>query len=210
MILIFDLDGTLINSKKRHSILMEKLLKKHKINIPYNFEKEYLNFKDCGNSNKNYLSSILNLPLELVNEICAEWINEIESDELIEYDVLYDETIFILEKLKNDNVIIYLSSRARKNTLINSLRKLKIYDYASEIYVTNPKDGYEGKSQILEKIKKSTDDKIVMIGDTEVDYMAARNQNIQSYILNRGFRNKGYWNHKKVKTFDNLYKCLKI
>lgn len=142
------------------------------------------------------------------NKIAAEWVNEIESDEMINYDTLYDDTLEILQKLREKNKIIYLSSRSKKETLISSLKKLKIYDYANEIYVTNPKNGSSEKSKIINEIKKNEDDFIVMIGDTEVDYKAASSANIKSYILNRGFRNKEYWGLNNIKSYNNLFECI--
>lgn len=204
MILIFDLDGTLINSKKRHSLLMRRILESNGIIVPTDFEDSYMDFKDSGNNNKKYLTTILNLPLDLASKICTEWVNEIESDEMIKYDTLYEDTIEVLEKLNKNNTIIYLSSRSKEDTLIKSLKDLKIYDYANEIYVTDPKDGSNGKSEIIKKLKEKEKDNIIIIGDTEVDYDAARNANIKSYILNRGFRNKEYWNNIGLETFNSL------
>ena len=52
---------------------------------------------------------------------------------------------------------------------------------------------------------KHPNEKIIIIGDTEVEYETALKNNIGYYILNRGFRSKEFLKQKlEIHTYKNL------
>lgn len=207
MIFVLDLDGTIIDSSKRHWVLLRELLEKYNIKIPQHIDSMYVEYKRSGKSTKDYLG-MLDIDKKLVDLISKEWVEKIENERLINMDVLYDDAIYFLNSLySKNNKIYYLSNRKNKDYLLNSLNKLDIRKYADEVIVTSPKSGHLDKTMFLKKIKHN-DDNVIMIGDTEVDYKAASSVGIECFLLNRGFRNKEFWNSINVKSYDSLENIL--
>jgi len=209
MIFVLDLDGTLIDSSKRHGALLKSLLDKRNIKYPQGVESEYLEYKRNGNNTTHYLTEVLRLEDSESNKIVREWVEHIEDWKWITKDVLYDDTIPFLTKIGKNNTIIYLSNRQNEVNLIKELSRLQILQYANYVYVSNPNNGWKGKSQILSNILENhTALEITIIGDSEVDEKAAYDNGIRVFLLNRGFRSKNYWNSRGLSSICSLNEIL--
>ena len=203
MIVVFDLDGTLIDSTERHCLLMESLLRENRIELPQSFCKDFLHCKAEGYSGKYYLEYRLGLNDIITNKIINKWTDNIEKDRWLLRDRLYDDALEICESVfRRGNIIYYLSSRQNKAGVINEIKRLKLDSYSVKNIIINPR-GKVKKEDILIDIKKTQSD-CLMVGDTEVDYQAAMIAKTHYFILNRGFRNKNYWDKKGVKSFESL------
>ena len=209
MIYIFDLDGTLIDSSGRHIELLKRILFKNNIRgSSYEFLNRYLDYKASGYNTVSFLEKILDLPYEQASVIAKEWIKHIEDEELLLGDVLYPDTIDVLEKIMEDNMIFFVSCRRNKKYAVNECKRLGIDRYAKEIFIIDPEKGANGKTDIFNYILQEYGNEQIIVGDTEVDYLAANRLNLKYYILNRGFRNKRFWDQKGVVSFSNLYGLL--
>lgn len=206
MIYVLDLDGTLIDSSIRHGELLRDILNKYNINCSVNFENEYLEFKRNGGSTFYYLQDVMGLSKVLCTEISRKWIEHIEDWKWLLKDILYDDALPFLNRISKENTIVYLSSRQSITNLFKELNSLCIDRFAKEIFVSNPLDGYKGKEHYLKEIKHMYQDKIVVIGDTEVDAKAANSENCEFIAINRGFRSVIFWNQIGIRSFDSLDK----
>ena len=204
MIYVLDIDGTLIDSSKRHGALLRSLLDERSINYSQEVEREYLEYKRNGNTTMQYLTEVLQISNEESKEITREWVEHIEDWEWISMDVLYDDTIPFLERVSTNNTIYYLSSRQNDNNLKKELVALGLLKYAKEVFVVSPKEGYLGKANVIKNWIKHYQEPIVLIGDTEIDERAANYSNINVIILNRGFRSKKYWMSLSVMSVSSL------
>lgn len=203
----FDLDGTLINSTARHYLLMEKLLEKFNIKFSNNFRQKYMEYKLSGYSGKYYLLDRMRITPDVVIKIQEEWVRHIEDKAWQAYDVLYSDTIPILEKIKSKKCKIYfLTNRQNQDNLYQRIKQLSLYDYANDIFVLDPL-GEKNKSDILSKYRNLN---ICMVGDTNIDFEAATIANVPYYILNRGFRNKLYWKKYNIVTYPDLRELINI
>lgn len=204
MIYVFDLDGTLIDSKVRHYALMERLFKKNGILPTEFFPADYMQYKSEGNSGLNYLMNVMRLPKEIAQELNIQWINSIEKEELLCLDVLYGDSIETCNKCIENNIqIIIFTSRHNSIGTKRQLVNLGLEKYA---YKTKIVDSYyQNKVDEIRTINQT--EKIdLIIGDTEVDYCAAKTINCPFYMLNRGFRSKKYWDKMMVTSFEDLSK----
>lgn len=207
MIIVFDLDGTLINSELRHQILLARILKEYKISYEDKLE-GYLEYKKSGNGNLKFLQEVLNIDKTLAYEIQKKWMENIENREYLTYDKVYPEVIPILNKLYEKDEIYYLTARSNRENLLKELEYLQIEKYAQEIFVVNPKKAIEEKRKIITAISRNG--KTFLIGDTEVEYEAGKQLlSVYTKILNRGFRNKEFFESKKIKTYNNLCEIFK-
>ena len=196
MIYVFDLDGTLIDSSKRHWMLMKKLLNNFGVTVPNSFSTDYLSYKSDGHNGKQYLIQVMGINENIADRIHKQWVEHIEDDEWLELDCLYDDAISTLNKIETE--ILLLTIRNNRDGVLRETARLGLNRYNLKIIVHG-----ENKADVLKRLS----DKCVMVGDTEVDYSAAIEASTEYYILNRGFRSRKYWQKKSVQSYDDL-RCL--
>lgn len=201
MICFVDLDGTLIDSFKRHYLLLQDLFDEYSIDKVFNID-DYILGKRNGINNYDYMINNLHIESDLAKTIANEWKQRIENYDYIKNDVLYGDAIeFLTNLMKVDCTIIYLTSRNNINNTIEEINNLCLNKYCDDIIVVN---GYETTKDSC--IKRYKDDNMIIIGDSEVDYNAAISCNIGYYILNRGFRSSDFLAKKGIsKTYNNLF-----
>lgn len=205
MICLLDLDGTLIDSTKRHWVLMQKLLKQYCPDIIGQFDPvEYMQYKADGHSGKQYLTEILHLDDAKAGEVQREWQERIEDEEYLQLDCLYDDTIPFLEARKEQgDTIVYLTARQSRQGLYSTLDRLEIRDYASQVIVVDPRNAKAGKIAAVRELLQAGE-KMILVGDTENEYAVAQELQVPVYLLNRGFRSKKYWEMHGVSTSVDL------
>lgn len=204
---LLDLDGTLIDSNRRHYELMEELLKEYRMNVHFD-ALAFMQYKADGNSGKKYLTEILGMEQKEAERVMGLWLEQIETLKWIETDTLYPDTIAFLKAIEG-NEIIYLSARQNRDNLVAELERLGIGRYATALYVVPPTEAQKQKLEIARQIQKDSS-QMVVVGDTENEYSIALELNLPVYILNRGARSKTYWDTRGVKSIDNLMSiCMK-
>jgi len=194
MILLLDLDGTLIDSFSRHGLLLEELLQQH---APGNHiqNTEYVQFKRSGKNNYQYLTQHLGLPEATARQICDAWVRQIEDSGWLQQDKLYDDTQAFLELVKaHGDKIIFLSARQNAANAYAELQRLGLDQYADDIIIVNQNAQYQTKKDYIQQLSlyQSPKSDIIIIGDTEDDFGAAQANQVSSFILNRGFRASEY------------------
>lgn len=206
MIAFVDLDGTIIDSFRRHYVLLNNILIKYGFDGKFIYDDYYIK-KVNGFNNFKYMTEVLNISVEFANKIQKEWIEKIESKEMLILDKLYDDSIDFLEFLKSkDYKIIFLTARNNKELTLFQLKKLGLSKYPTKVIVVDPRNGIANKCTIIDKEKNHNS---IIIGDTEIDYKSSVHCKIKSYILNRGFRSIEFLNNIGVnKTYVDLYKVM--
>ena len=194
MIYVLDLDGTLIDSTARHGALLKTILDKRGIEYPTDLENDYLRFKRNGQTTVHNLADRLELDYSVSKAVAKEWVEHIEDWEWVSLDVLYEDSIPFLEKVSKTSIIFYLSSRKSHVCLLQELEKLQITRFAEKVFCVSPKEGFQAKSAVLNQIKRVYQERIIVYGDSEIDYKASQSAGCESYLLNRGFRSFDYWN----------------
>ncbi|MBE6445135.1 MAG: hypothetical protein E7019_03645 [Alphaproteobacteria bacterium] len=181
-IVAFDFDGTLLDSRKRHSVLLNDILKEYDINVDLS---DLIEFKRNNKNNVDYLIS-KKINENLAKEIQSKWIDKIESEKYLELDILYPETIEILEKYSSEFDLILVTARNNELGLQNQIDKFDLRKYFKEIYVVNSgKNTIEDKAEVLNK--KNV---VEFIGDTLSDKKAAEIAKIEFKHFNDGFHSK--------------------
>lgn len=195
---VIDLDGTLIDSTKRHYLLMDELLQ----GISNQFDAKYfMDYKADGHSGRHYLTDVLKLSGDVASDIMRKWQDNIEKDEWLELDTLYPDAIPFLKSLQeNMHEICFLSARQNKDGLFRELEHLGLCDWTSEIYVVNPENASEEKKRIV----SSMEGLIYIVGDTENEWKLSHELSLPYLILNRGFRSKKYWDAHGIISWDTL------
>jgi len=203
MIFCIDLDGTLIDSTERHYILFKKIMSNYQLNDERIRKLDFLEYKRDGYSTKSFCKKVLNLSDKIAEEISKEWILHIEDKEYIDLDKLYPDAIPFLKELSESiNTITYLSARSNRDLAFNELKELDLLLYASEVYIVSPNNSIREKREVVKSLMQS--DSVCMLGDTEVENSIAEEFGLISFILNRGFRSKKFWDQKNINSLSSL------
>ncbi len=205
MLLIFDLDGTIIDSKKE---------------IEYTFE---VAFRNLGMKlDKEKLTMAIGLPLEsvvysLTGRYDERVINEIKR---VYYGVnrrMIKAFPGMIDIIKNINCKKSILTSKKRATAIRDLEYLGIYNFFDIIVgaddVNKNKPNGEGIKKIMKKLGFFDLNRIYMIGDTEVDILTAKNAGVKSIAVAWGFRSeeilKGYNPDYIVSSPEEIVKIIK-
>lgn len=178
---VFDLDGTLVDSRARHEIVMEKVLKRH--GIAWNV-RDLVTYKSTGRNNEDYLIS-KGVEPGLAAEIQREWIGEIESPAALAHDRLYPDTESLLASYDGWRRLL-LTARADADALDEELARLALRDWFDEVVVVPPgKVASSAKAAVLREKKAA-----VFYGDTRSDREAARTADVPFKFRENGFHSR--------------------
>lgn len=203
MTIVFDIDGTLVDSTRRHIMVLKDALNNNNLNYDDKLIENFVSYKSDGKNTMSFLVEILKIDSDTSNKIFEFWKRNIENSKYIINDILYFDTIDVLESLYKKNNIVFLSARQNQELLEEELSKLGILKYCDDLIVVNPSNAINEKMLAIKNVMHDNDD-IIMVGDTEVDNSAAISLNVGKYILNRGFRSKLYWDNQGIKSYNNL------
>ena len=195
-IVLFDLDGVLINSKKNMKISWNEVCKKFKLDIP--FEKY---FELIGKDFKEILKDLkIKKNYEEIQDCFKK--NSIKNFNLIQ---LYPKVKKILSILKRKKIKIGIVTskdclRSRK-----VLRKFSIFPDIIECS-DGKLPGKPNPDKILKILKKFKIKKAnaVYIGDMKVDHSTAKNAGVQYIHSNYGYSKKSIKCKYKINSIADL------
>ena len=184
MLVIFDLDGTLIDTKQEilevFSQAFENLGKKLDI---YKMEKN------------------IGLPLEeLLEALLGKYDERFEKEIKRIYYSPRERKIRVFpglnEIIKNNDFKKAILTSKRRKTALTDLRYLSIDGYFPIIIgaddVVKRKPCKEGIEKIIELANCKNKKDVFMVGDTEMDIMAAKNAGVKSIAVTWGFRDEDF------------------
>lgn len=178
-VVAFDWDGTLLDSRKRHKIVMDFVLNKFGINIDTS---DLVEFKRQGKNNIDFLTS-KGIAERLAKEIQGEWIKNIEKPEFLEADKLYPDAVELLEEYSKDNDLILVTARSNAELVKQQINKSNVAQYFKDIFVVpSGQTASDEKAKILKEQKA-----VLMVGDTASDAKAARLAGIDFKFHENGF-----------------------
>lgn len=186
----FDLDGTLLDSRKRHQVVMDYVLSERNISLDTS---DLVSYKSAGENNLSWLQH-KGVEKGLAREINDRWIELIEQEKFLVEDDLYPDAKEILDTLSKDNSLILLTARNNREGVMKQIERLGIKQYFDEICVVET-----SKQTPLLKSKILSEKNINEFhGDTESDMEAAFHSGCQFYATTRGFRSINFWNNLNV------------
>ncbi len=192
----FDLDGTLLDSRERHKIVMDDVLKKLGISIETN---DLVPFKAEGHNNIEWLIS-KDIDEKTAKKINAEWISLIEQDTYLKNDSLYFGAREILEKLSKENELYLVTARNNKAGCLKQLKNCGIEQYFKEIEIIDScKETSRLKTEVLRNYQIDC-----LVGDTESDCKAAEQAGCKFYTVDYGFRSNFFLQRIGVDIIPNL------
>lgn len=205
MLVAFDLDGTLLDSSKRHIEVLRDILSMIGVQISQKAINSYVYFKADGYTTKQFLEKYLQ-DTKIINKINNKWISLIETPEYLNSDVLYPDSIRALKSFQNNgHEMVLLTARQNNNFMLRQVHDLRLSEYFSEIICVSPLNAFEEKTAALKKYQVN-----LMIGDSEVDWKSAIAAGVPYVLLNRGFRSRKFWENHFINSFNSLDEIVRI
>lgn len=187
---VFDLDGTLLNTLGTYTHIMNELLKEN--NFPVHSEETYGSF--IGNGAKNFITK--SLPAEARNEAFIEkLLHEFHTQYEVTYNQhskVYNGIMEVLLALQNEGIQLTLLS----NKLHHLTQKCAIhffpdiqFKYVIGQSVKHKKPDPSGVIELSKRLEIPLEN-LVFVGDTEVDINTAKNVGVNSIAVTWGYRTK--------------------
>ena len=182
MNIVFDLDGTLIDSKLRLYRLFQSLAAPSSLSY-----EEYWALKKNKTSNATILSGRLGYSEEQIADFVVRWMSLIESPSFLALDSNFEGIHAALGALQRDADLHVCTARQLREPVVEQLVSLNLLQFFKQVLVTEHKCTKE--SLILANITNlSSNDWLV--GDTGKDIQVGKSLNIKTCAVLSGFLNK--------------------
>ena len=185
---IFDVDGTLVDTVDLHTQAWVEAFKQEGYDIPYDELRQQI-----GKGGEKIVADFLSPEeVEKVGENITEFRKEFYQDKLISQSRPFDRVRELFERLKQDEIKIVLASSARPGSLDYYQEILKIKDLIDG--ATSTEDVEESKPApdifiaALDKLKGIEASDVIVVGDSPYDAQAASKIDLRTVgVLCGGF-----------------------
>jgi len=199
--IFFDLDGTLLDSRKRLYALFQDLVSESNLTID-----EYWELKRNKTNHKTILTERFKYKKDDVDHFEREFLNKIERFDYLQFDIPVYGSYDVLNRLVKTNSLYIVTSRQNKENVFIQLKNLEMYKYFKDILATENKCE---KTDLIRILQYQCDDFI--IGDTDNDILSGSQLGIHTIAVSYGFLNKqklGEYNPEFI--IDNLIEVIEI
>jgi phosphoglycolate phosphatase len=183
MNIFFDLDGTLIDSKRRLYNLFQFLVPDSKLTYT-----EYWRLKKQEINHKTILLNNLNFSNDEIEKFELKWMELIENDDWLILDKPFKNVTKKLKKLKFKNQLILVTARQYPIKVYDQITRFGWQSIFNHIFVTEQKK--EKIKLILEKKNLNIQTSDIFIGDTGKDILTGKALGIKTVAVLSGFLNE--------------------
>lgn len=200
MNIIFDLDGTLLNSLPRLYELFCRLNPKN--NFSYD---EYWQLKRQKINQEKMLMQYFNYSLDEAKIFHKKWLEGVENKELLELDKPYEKAGELLKKLAKNHDIYIATARQNEDLALKQIEKFGWIGDIKKLLVTQQ---IKTKEQIIKENIDNITSQDVIIGDTGEDIITGKNLGIKTIAVISGFLSKDSLNFYKPDAIEEGVKSI--
>lgn len=182
MKIVFDLDGTLICSKRRLYELFCDLVKSKQLSF-----ESYWDLKFLGNTNQDILTNEFKYSADEIKSFVNNWMLNIENDKYLDMDTLIDGVHKLLFEISKDNDLYLCTARQSKLQAFKQLEKLGILHFFKKVFVTEQK---KTKKQLLIDSGVAFSNKDYFVGDTGHDVLTGKELGMTTFAVLSGFMSR--------------------
>jgi len=179
MNIVFDLDGTLIDSRFRLFRLFNDLAPDSLLT----YEK-YWDFKKKKISNEQILSSELGYDLGRINRFVTQWMTLIEAPHYLLLDSNFEGIHAALGKLKLQANLHVCTARQMRQPVLDQLASLKLLQFFNHVLVTEQK---KSKELLIASHVDGLSSQDWLVGDTGKDIQVGKKLNMKTCAVLSGF-----------------------
>ena len=186
--IIFDSDGTLVDSVEYHAEAWVKAFKEY----GYDFSHETLS-QQIGKGSEFIVGDLLSSEeAEKLHSDIAQYRKQYYQDNLLEKVRPFPKVKELFEAIKADGIRIVLASSARKETIEHYKQLLEIEDLIEGATSTDEVEKSKPEPDIfrtaLDKLDGVSADEVIVVGDSPYDAIAAKKIDITTIgLLGGGF-----------------------
>jgi phosphoglycolate phosphatase len=180
--IIFDLDGTLIDSKPRLYRLFQHLVPESKLS-----HTEYWAYKKNKVSNEAILKNEFGFNEVKIRNFGANWMKYIEAPEFIAHDKILPGVHETLDRLSKNAALHVCTARQYKQTAIDQLNRLSLLNYFKSVMVT---EQTKSKNELIMASVPRLSPTDWIIGDTGKDIQVGHALGIKTCGVLSGFLNE--------------------
>jgi len=202
--IIFDLDGTLIDSKPEIIGTYKKVFKE--IAPPKEIEYEKINY---GNTLTAILHKVYNQDIELV-EKAKGLFSQMYDHSSYEHTLLYSDVFELLHQFHADDFVLHIATNKRLNPTKNILKAKGVFHLFTSI-ITNDLIANKpmSKTDMVELIcQQHKVTKGFMVGDSSQDIQAGIDANLETVAVLYGYEKKEELLRNNPKFVINQFKEL--
>lgn len=176
--IFFDLDGTLLDSRKRMHTLFQHLVPDSQLSYD-----EYWNYKKNKTGHPEILKNNFAYNDAEIDQFKKIWLDLIEAPEWLNYDKPFDGVTDYLARLKEKNDIYLVTARQFEASLFLQMKQHNWDKIFKEIFVTG--GNKEKADLIMQNVKTGPDD--WFIGDTGKDIQTGKLLGMKTAAVLSGF-----------------------
>lgn len=182
MKIFFDLDGTLLDSRQRLFTLFCNLTGQNALNFD-----QYWDLKRAKIDHQTILTENLKYSNTQISKFASDWLNLIEDSNYLAMDIPFIFTKSVLEKLVGGNQLYVVTARQKKSGVEQQLDNLDLLGYFQDLLVTEQK---KNKAQLIFDACGNLSANDLVVGDTGMDILTAKEMGCRSLAVLSGFRNR--------------------
>lgn len=179
MNMVFDLDGTLIDSRLRLYRLFQNLVP----DSPFSYE-QYWTLKQKKISNETILLSILGKEESQVMRFVAQWMALIESPSYLAYDKKFVDIHTALTRFQQQADLYVCTARQLRQPVLDQLESFDILRFFKQVLVTEQK---HSKETLIAAHVANLSSQDWMFGDTGNDIQVGKLLNMNTCAVLSGF-----------------------
>ena len=179
MNIIFDLDGTLIDSKMRLYRLFQHLAPKSQLSF-----EDYWALKKNHQSHEQILATIFGSSSNDIENFLGQWMELIESPAFLSFDKSFPGIDATLVRLGQHYTLHLCTARQFLDTTLTQLGELKLLPYFNQVLVTGQK---LTKVILIKQQIHNLSSNDWIIGDTGKDIQAGQSLGLSTCAVLSGF-----------------------
>ncbi len=186
-ILYFDVDGTLVDVRKRHYAAYADTMRELGLTpLP---AQTYWDARRGGASNADLVGDV---DAECQRRFAESWLERVESPSYVRLDTLIPGARATLAALRKSYELVLVTMRQDRESLLEQLDELSLRKFFSAVYSRDGSSEPKSKSCLIRLFNDNVPDDAAVIGDSEADVEAARELGIESVCVTSGVRGRRY------------------
>lgn len=181
MNLIFDLDGTLIDSRQRLYRLFQKLVPSSRLTF-----ESYWTLKRGKVSNETILAKEFGYDAVAIERFVSIWMESIESPEFLAFDTNFSGIHETLERLSKQARLHVCTARQHRQPTVDQIDHLGLLPFFESIMVT---EQTKNKEELIATVS-GLGPQDWIIGDTGKDILVGQSLGIKTCAVLSGFLSK--------------------
>lgn len=179
MNIIFDLDGTVIDSKLRLYRLFQELAPESTLSFS-----QYWELKGRRISNETLLAEHFGFTAAAIDSFVREWMRLIEAPHFLALDSHFPALGDVLGRLQSSAELYLCTARQSRQSALEQLERMELLGYFSQVLVTEQK---KSKAALIETNVMWRTDEDWMIGDTGADIRTGKSLGMKTCAVLSGF-----------------------